>query len=239
MTPTQVGMRCPECAKQRTEVRTIRNLGPNAPVTRVLVGISVAVFLVELLAGSSLMSQVGGTLNRYGALVGFEVANGEYWRLLTSAFLHAGLLHLAFNMWILWIVGQLLEPAVGSARFTVIYFVALFGGSFGVLLLEPEHFTVGASGAIFGIVAAALVALRGHGFEMVRSGLGLTLIFNLVITFTVPGISIGGHVGGMIAGAIAGWLLVDGRQRLKSDTLPLVLCALLVVAEIAGAILVV
>lgn len=232
-------MRCPECVKQRTEVRTIRNLGPTAPVTRILVGINVAVFLAEMLAGSSLMSQAGGTLNRYGALVGFEVANGEYWRLLTSAFLHAGLLHLAFNMWILWIVGQLLEPAVGSAKFALIYFVALFAGSFGVLLLEPDHFTVGASGAIFGVVAAALIVLRGHGLDPIRSGLGLTLMFNLVITFTVPGISIGGHVGGMIGGAIAGWLLVDGRQRLKSDTAPFLLCALILLGEITGAILVV
>src|SRR5690606_4282942 len=123
------------------------------------------------------------------------------WRVITGAFLHAGLLHLGMNMLLLWLLSQELEPALGKARFLVLYATSLLGGSFGVLVVSPLSPTVGASGAVFGLMGALVVfQLRAHQNPW-RSGIGGLVLINLVLTFAVPGISIGGHVGGLLAGA--------------------------------------
>src|SRR5919199_696612 len=205
MTVTPVGMRCPECARQRTRVRTIRS-GSEEPVfTYVLIGLNVAVALGAVFSGASAASGGIGSsqLLADGSVSRAAIADGEYWRLLTAGFLHAGLLHLAFNMLALWVLGSLLEPAIGRLRFGLIYFVSLLAGSFGALLLEPHSPTVGASGAIFGLMGAAFVAMRRSGINPMESGLGVWLGLNLLITFTVPGISIGGDLGGLLAGVVS------------------------------------
>jgi membrane associated rhomboid family serine protease len=148
-----------------------------------------------------------------GAVSRPEVADGELWRLVTAGFLHAGLLHLFFNMFSLYILGGMLEPVIGKLRFALIYFVSLLAGSFGALLLEPFGRTVGASGAIFGLMGAALVVMRARGISPMESGLGLWIGLNLLITFTVPNISIGGHIGGFIGGMVAAFVLFDLRTR--------------------------
>ena len=131
----------------------------------------------------------------------------------------------------------MLEPAIGRLRFGLIYFVSLLCGLFGALLLEPDGLTVGASGAIFGLMAAAAVVARNRGLSLMESGLGIWIVLNLVITFTVPNISIGGHIGGLIGGGLAAILLFDlGDQvRLPQAAAPLLQGALGVVA-IAGSI---
>jgi membrane associated rhomboid family serine protease len=239
MTTTPVGMRCPECARQRTRTRTVRNGTEEPTLTYVLIGINVAVALGALLGGASATGGgIGGsTLLQDGAVSRPEIADGEYWRLITSGFLHAGFFHLLFNMLSLYILGGLLEPAAGRLRFGIIYFVSLLAGSFGALLLEPTSPTVGASGAIFGLMGATAVVMRSRGMSVMESGLGIWIVLNLVITFSVPNISIGGHIGGLLGGGLAAIVLFElgDRVRLPEAVLALV-CAGIAAAAVVGAI---
>ena len=115
-------------------------------------------------------------------------------------------------MYFLYFLGTLLEPAIGKLRFGAIYFVSLLGGSFGALLLSPNSVTVGASGAVFGTMGAAILALSARGIDPWQSGLGVTLLLNLAITFLIPGIAIGGHLGGLAAGFAVGYLMFDAGR---------------------------
>jgi membrane associated rhomboid family serine protease len=158
------------------------------------------------LGGSSLVSS--------GALDGPDVASGEVYRLVTSGFLHAGFIHLALNMYILWILGTMFESSVGRLRFLLIYFVAMLSGAFGALLLTPNAYTVGASGAIFGLMGAGVIVLRSRGIDPMQSGLPVLIGINLLFSFAVSGISIGGHIGGLIGGALAAMAL-DAPERIR------------------------
>jgi membrane associated rhomboid family serine protease len=240
MTSTPVGMRCPECARQRTRTRTVRSARTEPTLTYLLIGLNVAVALGALLGGASATGGIGGSaLLADGSVSRATVADGEYWRLVTAGFLHAGFFHLLFNMLSLYILGSLLEPAVGRLRFGLIYGVSLLAGSFGALLLEPTAPTVGASGAIFGLMAAAAVVMRNRGMSVMESGLGIWIVLNLVITFSVPNISIGGHIGGLIGGAIAAVVLFELPDRMRLPaTVPNVVCAALAGLFAAGAIVV-
>jgi membrane associated rhomboid family serine protease len=216
MTSTPVGMRCPECARRgRTQMRTISSLTDEPQLTYILIAINVLAGIGTLFGGGGASS---GSLTDDGGLSQHFIADGEYWRLVTSGFLHAGLFHLLTNMLSLWILGSMIEPAVGTLRFAVIYFVSLLCGSFGALLMSPDSITVGASGAIFGLLAAAAVVARNRGFSLMESGLGIWIGLNLLITFTVPNISVGGHLGGLIGGGVVALLLVEvpGRFRVPS-----------------------
>jgi membrane associated rhomboid family serine protease len=240
MTTTSVGMRCPECARQKTKVRTMRSASDEPTLTYVLIGINVVVALGGMLSGGSLATAGGGNrLILEGGLAGPLVADGEYWRIVTSGFLHAGFFHLLFNMFSLWILGSMLEPAVGRLRFAIIYFVSMLCGSLGALLVEPDSLTVGASGAIFGLMGAAAVFARHRGISLMESGLGIWIGLNLLITFTVSNISIGGHIGGLIGGAVVALVMFDLRDRVRlPDATASALCALLGVAALAGSIVV-
>jgi membrane associated rhomboid family serine protease len=237
MTPTPVGMRCPECSRQKTKVRTAATIRRDPQLTYVLIALNVIAFIAMTAGGGGLMSRGGGEVYTNGALFGPAVANGDWWRIITAGFLHAGLLHLAFNMYFLYFLGTLMEPEIGKVRFAVIYFVSLLGGSFGALLLSPDAVTVGASGAVFGLMGAAIIAMRARGIDPMQSGLGMTLLLNLGITFLIPGISIGGHIGGLVAGGIVGFLMFEVAER-RSGTMPAVLgaCAALAVALAVGCI---
>jgi membrane associated rhomboid family serine protease len=213
MTPTSVGMRCPECSRQTTKVRTARTLHDEPRLTYALIGVNVALQLGAMLSGGGLMG--AGGLIGIGAVSRPEVADGDVWRLLTAGFLHAGLPHLFFNMFSLYILGGMLEPVIGKLRFGLIYFVSLLAGSFGALLLEPSGRTVGASGAIFGLMGAAVIVMRARGISPMESGLGLWIGLNLAITFLVPNISIGGHIGGLVGGGVAAYLLFELRARAR------------------------
>src|SRR5947209_13514162 len=229
MTPTSVGMRCPECARDRTRVRTIRSL-PTTPVaTQVLIAINVIVFIAETAAGASLGggAGVGGVVYQKGALFGpLIVQQHEYWRLLTAGFLHDGLWHILVNMFSLYFVGSALEPAIGRLNFVVIYFVSLLAGSFGALLFEPQLPTLGASGAIFGIFGALIVVARARGISVWQSGLGVVLLLNLLFSISFRGISLGGHLGGLAGGLITGWLVVEVAERRRLPTMAIAGCAI-------------
>ncbi|HYG96605.1 MAG TPA: rhomboid family intramembrane serine protease, partial [Solirubrobacterales bacterium] len=213
---TPVGMRCPECASQRTKV--VRGVGqPEGfaamPATYVLIGLSVIGFLIEIATGSGGFSS--GGLSQFMidfGLYGPLVAEGEWYRLITSGFLHAGLIHLGFNMFLLFFLGRLLEPALGTPRFLVLYFASLLAGSCGALLVEPDALTIGASGAVFGLAAATFVIARGRGMDAIASEIGFLILFNLVLGFVVPRISVGGHVGGLVGGALCALAIVAGEK---------------------------
>ena len=127
---------------------------------------------------------------------------GDYWRLVTSGFLHSGIFHIGFNMYLLWILGQQLERLLGSVRFGTLYFTALLWGSFGALVQTTESVVVGASGAVFGLMGVLAVEQWRRGYEAFGGGLGGLILINLVISF-IPGFNIafGGHIGGLIGGA--------------------------------------
>ncbi len=235
MTATPVGMRCPDCAKQKTKVRTAASIGGGDPMaTYVLIGLCV---LVAFGSGSVLGGNSGSPVFRDGALFGpsIDIAN-EYWRLITSGFLHAGLIHLAFNMYILYYLGSMLEPALGKVRFLALYFASMLGGSFGALLLSPLAQTVGASGAVFGLMGAAFVMQRARGMNPMQSGIGPLILLNVGISFVIPGISIGGHLGGLAAGALAALAIEEVAKRRLPRTLALAGCALVALVAVAGAL---
>jgi membrane associated rhomboid family serine protease len=240
-----VGFHCPECTKQGAQkiVRPNQLLRPI--VTQVLVGINLVIFALGIGAGLETRDRViyeGGLVglgyNPYTQeLIG--VATGQWYRIVTGGFLHANLIHVGFNMFILYRLGQVLEPALGRGRFLLVYFVSLVGGAFGVMIIDPNHFTVGASGAVFGIMGAAVAVFRSRGINVMDSGLGTTIVLNLALTFAIPGISIGGHVGGLIAGYVAGELLTNfGPRYLKDPALAVWSVVVLGFVLAGGAILV-
>lgn len=226
MTPAPVGLRCPEHSGKAQGVqkvaRAVSNVGGRRVngVTLALIGINVAVYLAELAAGG----QVNGTGNwiyEHGALFAsgvfhfggapMGVAHGEWWRMLTAAFLHYGPLHLGMNMYGLYIAGSLLEQVIGRWRFLGLYIAAGVAGSAGALWLEPNGATAGASGAIFGVFGALFVLERRRHIST-GGQIAALIVLNLVFTFAVPGISVGGHIGGLIGGVALMLVLLQFRR---------------------------
>jgi membrane associated rhomboid family serine protease len=248
MTPTPVGMRCPECSQQKTPVRTMRNMQTEPTVTYALIGICVLLWLGVALSGGS-SSRVYQDLSLLGGARDFPsfdtigVAGGEYWRLVTGGFLHdpRNPLHILFNMYILYWLGTMLEPALGHVRFAALYFASLLSGAFGALLLtEANRGTVGASGAVFGLMGAAFVFQRRSGVNPRQSGIGMVIVLNLGLSFLIPGISIGGHLGGLVGGAACA-LAMDrvGQVRMRrASALPVLACTLIGIAAVIGSIIV-
>ncbi|CAB4697061.1 MAG: rhomboid family intramembrane serine protease [Actinobacteria bacterium] len=210
MVQASVGFQCPECTSARPQKvinsRTLFRGHNEVVVGKIIIGINVAVFAVmALLSGNP--NGASGPVYEYGALFGPLVAAGDWWRVFTSAFLHAGVLHLGMNMLLLWFLSQEMEPVLGKMRFAILYVTSLIGGSLGVLILSPLSPTVGASGAVFGLMGGLIVLqLRAHQNPW-KSGIGGLVLINLLLTFAIPGISIGGHLGGLLAGAAAGAVL--------------------------------
>ncbi len=220
-----VGIRCPEHAavgrqkgELRRQARTAKHTvaRSDAPATVTLVALNLLVYLITVAQGAGL-SRPGGWLIENGALIGgssfagIGVADGEWWRLATSAFLHASVLHIAFNMFALYSIGSAVEQMLGTTRFLLVYAAAGLAGSAGALILSDQNaVTVGASGGIFGLLGALLI------WEFVQTGsfagqaMGL-IVLNLALTFAIPNISVGGHIGGLIGGAAAAYALLRTR----------------------------
>jgi membrane associated rhomboid family serine protease len=206
---------------------------------RVTVAIVIACVVAFLASGSlGPGGGVGNQIYRDGALNGPAVADGELWRLVTCGFLHAGILHIAFNMYLLWVLGQMLEPVLGSLRFAALYLTSLLCGSFGALVLDPNALTVGASGAVFGLMGAAAIELRSRGINPLHTDIGMLIIFNLALSFIIPNISIGGHVGGLIGGALAALVLgaLSRRPAPQARLLGVAGCLALSGVAVAGAL---
>jgi membrane associated rhomboid family serine protease len=239
MTTTPVGMRCPDCAGKKQRVHTMRSMHVDPIATYVLIGINVLLFLGSggggsIVTGSGGSSQVFRDLALWGPAIDL---GHDYWRLVTAGFLHSGLLHIGFNMYILYWLGTMLEPSLGHVRFVALYFASLLAGSFGALLLNPNAVTVGASGAVFGLMGAAFVLQRARGIDPMQSGIGPVILFNLVLSFVIPNISIGGHLGGLVGGAAAAFAMERLASRRPGIAAPVAACvmvgAIAVVAAIA------
>jgi len=255
MNQASVGFHCPECSKGgRQRVYTTRTLfgGKQPIVTEALIAINVAVFLAGAAkAGADLLSTASPFADDYGMIgSGLErvgrfstkavgVAHGEWWRLVTSGFLHVGLWHIGLNMLALWWLGEQLEPIVGRVRFGLVYVVSLLAGSLGVLIVSPHEVTVGASGAIFGLLGFAVAYQRARGINIWQSGLGAVLVLNLLFTFGVSGISIGGHIGGLAGGWVCGFILYELTPRMRAHpAIPTVIVAAVGVVCVAASLMV-
>ncbi len=201
MTQASIGHHCPECvASQGQRVYTPRDLTQQRPpVTTALIVANVVTFLGQMLSADR--------LTVWGLLFGPEVADGELWRVLTSGFLHGGLLHIGFNMYALWIFGPTLERGVGTLRFALMYLAGLLGGSVAVLLFDFGQPTLGASGAVLGLAGALSAVLWVRGINIFRTSLAGILVLNLALPLLVGGISFWGHFGGIAAGFVAGLFL--------------------------------
>jgi membrane associated rhomboid family serine protease len=229
MTPAPVGIRCPDHSGKpqgiqkvtRAAERAVTGVGGRRAnvVTLSLIGINVAVALYELAVYGSFLS---GAFFEKGSLfaTGFVsasgeplgVAHGQWWRLLTAMFLHASFFHLAVNMYSLYFVGSILEQLIGRWRFLMLYLVSGLAGSAGALILSPLKPTVGASGAIFGVLGGLFI-LERRGNIATGGQIAALIVINLVITFAFSSsISVGGHLGGLVAGMVLMLLLVHFRR---------------------------
>ncbi|MEO6988758.1 MAG: rhomboid family intramembrane serine protease [Aquihabitans sp.] len=255
MHQASVGFHCPECTKagKQKVYQGMASLQTKPMLTLILIGINVAVFLAGVvMEGSGSLGGVQGRLHLdFGLIAAWSartssgwflwggVGHGEWYRMITSGFLHYGILHLAMNMYVLYLLGRALEPATGRLRLALIYMVSLLAGSLGALVLTPGALTVGASGAVFGLVGALFMAHRAQGVSFRDSPLLGFLVLNLIITFGLPGISIGGHLGGLMGGAFTGWLMFDLARKPGMDKrLPLGLAAFAGLACIVGGIVI-
>jgi membrane associated rhomboid family serine protease len=235
MTFGPVGIRCPDHASNTGKTATPRGAARRASVslsrsgpivTFALIGINVGVYLLQLLMGGQI-NGTGSWIYEKGVLVSTAVdssgqvvgvAEGEWWRLVTAMFLHYGILHLGMNMLVLWIIGPPLEEYFGHGRYLLVYLVSGLAGSAGALIWSPNALTVGASGAIWGIMGAALVLEGRKIYVFGGQAIGL-VVFNLAITFIIPGISIGGHIGGLIGGGLCAFAFSSLRRTPALATL--------------------
>jgi membrane associated rhomboid family serine protease len=238
-----VGIKCPEHAAigatRPTAQRTYRQAkgrvkGLDAPATVILVAINVIVYFITVAQGFGL-NNPGGRIFVDGALVGAAIdIQGDWYRLVTAMFLHGSVIHLAFNMLALYWLGTIVEQALGVWRFLLIYFTAGIAGSAGALVLStPTQFTVGASGAIYGIMGALLVLEYLSTGSFAGQAMGL-IVLNLVITVSVPNISLGGHLGGLVGGIAATFALMRFRHH-RHRALGPALVALIAVAAVVVA----
>lgn len=245
-----VGSHCPECVKAgqapaseqvKRQVRGV--LGDPLLVTKTIIGVVVAVWILQIANGATVsLSLFGGggggptAFERRWGLFPSAVAAGQWERLLTHGFIHFGLFHIGFNMLILYRLGQDLEAGIGRLRFALIYFASLFAGAFGVVLLGNNSVNGGASGAIFGLAGAATVALFQRGVKFSMTGWGPLLLVNLVITFAIPGISIGAHIGGLVGGTLVGWFMLHPVHGVKRKTAGYALAIVVIIGSIVGSI---
>jgi len=180
-------------------------------LTHIIFGINAAVFLGMALSASTIMDFPPAELVRWGGNLGALTISGEWWRLLTNVFVHGGVIHIAFNMWCLWNLGQLCESLYGRWTYACIYLLCGVGASLASAGWHPYVPSVGASGAIFGLAGALLAAFKLGEFSVPRAALSGTLrslgafvVYNLIFGFAIPGIDNAAHIGGLITGLIVG-----------------------------------
>ncbi|KXX54603.1 rhomboid family intramembrane serine protease [Rhodococcus sp. LB1] len=216
-----VGYQCVDCvAAGQRDVRQVRNVAGAVTtqravplVTYILMAVNVGIFLITAAQSRSIMqNQAGSKLFADWALFPPAVVDGQIVRVLGSGFLHFGIIHLAVNMFALWVIGRDTELVLGRARYACVYFVSLLGGSAAVMLFQLGAVTAGASGAVFGLMGAQAVIL----LRLRRSPAPVISVIavNVIISITIPGISLWGHLGGLVAGAAATAGILYGPQLL-------------------------
>ena len=209
MRSASIGYQCPSCASDSTPVIKGININrfipsqKNTQVTKFLSISLLVVYVFQFLLGDVLIANF--------ALFAPSVANGQWWLLITAGFLHGSIIHLLFNVYILWVLGSQLENIVGKTKFVVIYFVSLLGGSFASYLFSPsDSYSIGASGAIFGLMGAMLVVGRKRNLDI--SQITTLVVINVVIGFVLSGIDWRAHLGGLAVGALITWVLINATS---------------------------
>jgi membrane associated rhomboid family serine protease len=218
---------CPECLREASVgaqcVECVRATVPSAPqrarafvrgepliATKAIIALTVGAFLVVALRDGRFDGR--GVTSADLWLFGPSVHQGEWWRVFTTSFVHFGLLHLFFNMLLLWIIGQILEPALGPGRFTTIYVVSVVTGSAAALLVQPHVAAGGASGGVFGLAAAATLVMYRRGISFWNTGFGPLIVINFVLDLFMTNVSIAAHVGGLIGGLLATEAMIQARK---------------------------
>ena len=210
-----VGSQCVECVKaaapsprQRVNMLT---RGQNTLATKAIIGITVAAYIVIGLRDSNFNGTGHTSLNL--VLYGPLVHQGQWYRIFSVSLVHFGPTHLLFNMLLLWIVGQLLEPGAGPVRFTLLYVVSVAAGSAAALIVDPHVISGGASGGVFGVAAAATLVMQRQGVRFWDTGFGPLLLINLFLDyFVIPNVSISAHIGGAIGGILAAEAMLQSRK---------------------------
>ncbi len=231
-----VGSLCPECVRagRPPAAERARRWWAARPTmaTSILVAANLAIYvwgMVQLSASGSLFSTRVGPVQRDLGLFGpFVDVEGEWWRIFSSGFVHFGLLHVGFNMFILYRLGGSLEPALGTVRFTLTYVACLICGSAGALISSPNALTAGASGAVYGMMGVFVAAMWARRIPLMQTDIGGLLLINLLLTFIIPGISIGGHLGGLLGGIICGAVLLRPSRPRNAGLWPDVLVPIVV-----------
>ncbi|MGW7403133.1 rhomboid family intramembrane serine protease [Streptomyces sp. NPDC054833] len=244
MVSASVGFQCPECVRTgsgtghspaASRPRTVAGGTVSADprlVTKVLIGLNLAFFLVQLAVGDRFTDRFDLIGQAYVPLLGSiqGIAHGQVYRLLTAMFLHASFIHILFNMLSLWWIGGPLEAALGRARYLALYFVSgLAGSALSYLLAAPNQPSLGASGAIFGLFGATAVLMRRLNYDM-RPVIAL-LVINLIFTFSWSGIAWQAHIGGLVAGLVCGYAMVHAPRRHR-NLIQYGTCALFLVAVV-------
>src|SRR5258706_10647020 len=211
-----VGSHCVECvkaaapsARQRVSIFASRE---NMLATKTIIGLTVAAFVIIGVRDGGNFQGTGQTafdLELYGPFV----HQGEWWRVFPVSLVHGGFLHLFFNMLLLWIIGQLLEPGAGPLRFGLLYVVSVAAGSAGALIVQPHTLAAGASGGVFGVAAAATIVMHRQGVRFWDTGFGPLLLINFVLDFFLTNVSIAAHIGGLIGGVLAPGVFLPARPR--------------------------
>ena len=229
MKSAAVGFHCPVCvAEAGQKVYTPRTLEFRPQATIALIAVNVVTFFL----------QQGSTITNRGFVSGFTVAEGEWWRLVTSGFLHTSLFHIGFNMYLLWILGPQLERAFGKVKFLLIYFGSMLGGSAAVTFFNWPSGAIGASGAVLGLAGAMGAIYRIRGFDVRQSPVFGLVVLNLALPLLTSVVDLGfgrisfwGHLGGMVGGAILAVVLVWLPER---GTLPKNMAAPAALAVVLG-----
>jgi membrane associated rhomboid family serine protease len=237
MIPASVGFQCPECVSEaRKTIRPVKTVYGGSvrrggvDATRILIGLNVLAFIVTATSGAGVLAG-SGTSSIYDrfALQPAQIAHGEWYRLITSMFLHFGILHIAFNMWALFVIGTPLEQMLGRLRFVALYFLSGLGGALLSFGLGPvDETAAGASGAIFGLFGAYYVITRRRGLQ--TGPIAGLIAINLVFSFTFSGIDWRGHVGGLVVGALVALVFAAAPAGPNRDRLQAAGCVVVAVA---------
>ena len=230
MRSAAVGFHCPECTKNSSQ-KIYRPLAGSESVPRLtyaLLAINIVVYMAQLATAGT-----ADAVELQGWLYGPDVEAGEWWRILTSAFLHGSILHIGFNMYFVYIFGPNLEKALGWVKTLLIYLGGLFGASLAVLAFNFNAPTLGASGAALGLAGGLSAILWSRGVNIAQTGLGTLMGFNLIFPLIVGGISFWGHLGGIAGGAVIGAILAYGPGQLKLGERNTVLASVGVIVGLA------
>jgi membrane associated rhomboid family serine protease len=210
-----VGAHCVECVRAGApsgSQRVAQRLrGIDLAATKAIIGINVAAFVLIALRDGRWdgLGPTSGDLALYGP----SVHNGEWYRMFTHSLVHFGFLHILFNMFLIWIVGQILEPGAGSIRFATIYVVSVLAGGAAALLAQPHVVSGGASGGCFGLAAAATLVMQRRGVRFWDTGLGPLILINLFLDyFIITNVSIAAHIGGIIGGLLVTEAMLQARK---------------------------